>query len=297
VCGARTRRPTGGEGQHDAGAMRADRRGLHGAAVRYPRAAPACQHGRVDVSGGASYRQDLAIVHHRGFGFHAAACAPGIVEFLAPVRARRGLVLELGCGTGLLTRELIAAGHRVMATDASPAMLEIARGLAGESAEEVRQLTLPGDPLPQADAIVAVGHPLNYLPDAEAIDRALVAITGALRPGGLLALDVCDLEYGKARRDAPAQGRTGDDWAIITEFSVPAPDRFVRDITTFVLNPDGSWRRDRERHENVLIDTAQIPALLRQHGIEARVGSSFGSETLPPGLRVITGHKPSRPGR
>jgi SAM-dependent methyltransferase len=91
---------------------------------------------------------------------------------LAPVRARQGLVLELGCGTGLLTTELIAAGHRVIATDASPAMLDIARRLVGESAQEVRQLTLPDDPLPQADAIVAVGHPLSYLPDAAAVDRA-----------------------------------------------------------------------------------------------------------------------------
>lgn len=231
-------------------------------------------------------------MHHRGFGAHAAACAPGIVNLLAPVRARHGLVLELGCGTGLLTRELIAAGHRVIATDASPAMLDIARDLVGESAQEVRQLTLPDDPLPQADAIVAIGHPLNYLPDAEAIDRALIAIAAALRPGGLLALDICDLEWGQARRDTANFASAGADWAIITEFSVPAPDRFVRDITTFVPNPDGSWRRDSEHHENVLADTAQIPALLRQHGIQAHVGSSFGAETLPRGLRAVTGQKP-----
>jgi hypothetical protein len=52
----------------------------------------------------------------------------------------------------------------------------IARDVVGELAQEVRQLTLPDDPLPQADAIVAISHPLNYLPDAEAIDRALIAM-------------------------------------------------------------------------------------------------------------------------
>ena len=77
---------------------------------------------------------------------------------------------------------------------------------------------------------MAVGHPINYLPDAEAFDRALVAIAGALRPAGRLAFDVCDLDYGEARRDDRGLGRAGDDWAIITEFSQPAPDRFVRDI-------------------------------------------------------------------
>ena len=67
----------------------------------------------------------------------------------------------------------------------------------------------------------------------------------------------------------------------------------MRDITTFVPNSDGSWRRGSEHHENVLIDTAQIPALLGRRGVQACVGSSFGAETNPPGLRVITGHKPA----
>ncbi len=73
------------------------------------------------------YRRDLALVHDRGFGFHAEMCAPGILARLEPVRERGGLVLEVGCGSGLLTRYLVDAGHRVLATDASPAMLELAR--------------------------------------------------------------------------------------------------------------------------------------------------------------------------
>ena len=52
------------------------------------------------------YRRDLALIHHLGFGFHADACAPGILELLEPVRERSGLVLEVGCGSGLLTRYL-----------------------------------------------------------------------------------------------------------------------------------------------------------------------------------------------
>src|SRR6516164_11231410 len=92
------------------------------------------------------YRPDLARAHHLGYGFHADNCAPGILSLLAPVQARGGLVLELGCGSGLLTRHLTDAGHRVIATDASPAMLDLARGYA--PAADIRRLTLPGDPLP-----------------------------------------------------------------------------------------------------------------------------------------------------
>jgi SAM-dependent methyltransferase len=236
------------------------------------------------------YRRDLALVHHRGFGFHADACAPGIMALLEPVRERGGLVVELGCGSGLLTRYLVDAGHRVIATDASPAMLELAHEVVGD-AEEIRELVLPDDPIPPADAIVGVGHCLNYLPDAASIDRALVAIAEALRPGGLLAFDVCDLAWAEARRDVAAGGWVGEDWAIVSEFSVPSPDRYIRQMATFIRNDDGSWRRDDERHDNVMVDTARIPELLREHGIEASVERSFGSETLPTGMRAIVGHR------
>ena len=53
-----------------------------------------------------------------------------------------------------------------------------------------------------------------------------------------------------------------------------------------------TWRRDDERHENVLLDTALIPDLLREHGIDVVVGTSFGTETLPAGLRVVVGRRP-----
>jgi SAM-dependent methyltransferase len=242
-------------------------------------------------AGAPYYRRDLALVHHRGFGFHADACAPGILALLEPVRERDGLVVEVGCGSGLLTRHLLDAGHRVVATDASPAMLDLTREVAPD-AEDIRPLVSPDDPIPAADAVVSVGHALSYLPDEAAIDRALVAIAHAIHPGGVLAVDVCDLEWGEARRDLSTHGRVGDDWAIITEFSVPAPNRFVREMTIFVRNDDGSWRRDEERHDNVLIDTTLVPTLLARHGIDADVRTAFGTEELPTGLRAVIGRRP-----
>jgi SAM-dependent methyltransferase len=208
------------------------------------------------VTGAPYYRRDLALVHHRGFGFHAHACAPGILELLEPVRERDGVVVATG-------------------------------------AEDISQVVLPDDPLPPADAVVSVGHVLNYLPDESAIDRALVAVAQALRPGGVLAIDLCDLEWGEARRDALDLGRVSEDWAIITKSSVPSRNRFVREMTTFLRNEDGSWRRDDERHDNVLIDTTLVPALLGNNGLQVTVASSFGTERLPVGLRALIGHRPA----
>jgi SAM-dependent methyltransferase len=233
------------------------------------------------------YRRDLALVHHLGFGFHADACAPGILGLLDGVDDRR-LVLEVGCGSGLLTRYLVDAGHRVIATDASPAMLELAERHA-PGAEDFRLLTLPDDLLPPADAVVSVGHVLNYLPDRASIDRALVALARSLRPGGVLAIDLCDLAWGRARIDAPPVVRRAEDWALMTEYEMPSPERFVRRMTTFVRNPDGTWRRDDELHDNVLVETSAVPALLALHGIDATVRPSFGDEELPAGLVAVVG--------
>jgi SAM-dependent methyltransferase len=236
------------------------------------------------------YRPDLALVHHLGFGHHADLCAPGILARLEPVRDRGGTVLELGCGSGLLTRYLVDAGLQVIATDASAAMLDLARDHLHGGAE-LRRLALPDDPLPEVDAVVSVGHVLSYLPTEAAINRALAGAAEALRPGELFALDLCDLAWAQSRRDAPPYVRRDHDWVLMTEYSIPSPERFVRDMTTFIRNPDGSWRRGDERHVNVLIDTAGVPKLLAEHGVEAIIAPAFGTETLPAGLIAVIGRR------
>jgi SAM-dependent methyltransferase len=246
----------------------------------------------VPSTSGPYYRDDLAIVHHRGFAFHAELCAPGILSLLEPIRERNGLVLEIGCGSGLLTSHLVRAGHRVIATDASTAMLDLARDTCPDGVD-IRQLTLPFDEAPQADAIVGVGHALNYLSDTTAVEQALRSLARALRPGGILALDICDLEWGSARTSMDSSGRVGEDWAIVTRYSAPTPDRYVRDLTTFLRSDDGTWRRDDEHHDNVLVDTRHLPALLVGEGVEAEVRPSFGEEELPIGLRALIGARPS----
>ena len=83
----------------------------------------------------------------------------------------------------------------------------------------------------------------------------------------MLAIDLCDLEWGAVRKDQGAHGWVDDDWALVTEFSLPSPDRYVRQMATFIRDDDGSWHRDDERHDNILIDTSRVPALLAEHGV------------------------------
>ncbi len=232
------------------------------------------------------FRSDLARIHHEGFGFHADAVAPGILRILEPVLERSGLVLELGCGSGLLTKYLVEAGHRVLATDASPAMVDLARGFVPTVPVEV--LRLPEDPLPTADAIVSVGHALSYLDSEE--DSSLAAMAGALEERGLLAFDICDLEWGSARRGQPPGVWFGEDWVLTTRRSVLDDRVFRREMTMFVR--DGElWRRDDETHDNVLVDTSRLPGFLARFGVDAEIRQSFGNETLLAGLVAVIGRR------
>ena len=62
-----------------------------------------------------------------------------------------------------LSRHLLAAaGYRVIATGASPDMLDLARAALGGEADP-RRLALPDDPLPAADAIASAGHVISYV--------------------------------------------------------------------------------------------------------------------------------------
>jgi SAM-dependent methyltransferase len=117
------------------------------------------------------YRPALARVHHEGFGLHGDAVAPGILALLAPVLAAGGLVVELGCGSGLLTRHLVAAGHRLIATDASPAMLDIAR-------DTVPDVLVDAATVPGLLAMHGVRAEVQPAFGTETLPEGLVAIVG-----------------------------------------------------------------------------------------------------------------------
>jgi ubiquinone/menaquinone biosynthesis C-methylase UbiE len=92
-------------------------------------------------------------------------------------------VLELGAGTGKLTEQLAALGHRVLATDPLEPMLR----------HLVRRLPATRAVLATAEQIPVRGRSVDAVIGAQAfhwfdLDRALPEIARVLRPGGRLGL-------------------------------------------------------------------------------------------------------------
>ena len=93
------------------------------------------------------------------------------------------VVLELGAGTGKLTRELVAQGHAVYATEPDAAMLEVLEAnVPGCSAKVAGAEEIPANDR-SVDVVVAAQafHWFDH-------DAALPEIARVLKPGGHLAL-------------------------------------------------------------------------------------------------------------
>lgn len=116
-----------------------------------------------------------------------ASWADALERWWAADRPAR--ILDVCCGTGLMTAELIDRGLEVVGVDASPAMMAIARQRLGPQAELIESF-LPDLPIPGPfDAAVSTFDGLNYLA-LDDLRETFAAIAARLRADGWFVFDV-----------------------------------------------------------------------------------------------------------
>ncbi|MFI8419083.1 class I SAM-dependent methyltransferase [Streptomyces sp. NPDC085479] len=129
------------------------------------------------------YETEAAHYDETRGGVPRAEAAAGAVLRLLPPGART--LLDLACGTGLVTERIAGAGLRVLGADAAHAMLRTAAGrLPGRVVRaDARRLPFPDASL---DAVCAVWL-LHLVPYTGEIVAEAARV---LRPGGVLAVTV-----------------------------------------------------------------------------------------------------------
>lgn len=221
------------------------------------------------------YRTDLAWIHHVGFSEFATLASRGIIASLTAHGIRDGLIVDIGCGSGVLARALTNAGFDVLGIDASPAMIGLARATAPAANFEIA--SFDEATLPRCAAITAIGEVLNY----GTLDRLRTFANNAanaLAPGGLLLFDIAE------RGSYPSHDERrigGDDWSVIV---IKDSDglHLSRRVLTF-RQIDGTTHRDEEVHVLELYEREELLIILHEAGFRVRLRRSYGTYRLPKG--------------
>lgn len=106
---------------------------------------------------------------------------------LADAREAR-TILDLGCGTGMLTVTLAGPERRVVGLDPSPAMVTFARARNGAGRVEWLVGDSSAAPAEHFDLVVMTGNVAQHIPDTDWA-RTLRDLRARMRPGSTLAFE------------------------------------------------------------------------------------------------------------
>lgn len=191
---------------------------------------------------------------------------------------RRGL--ELGCGSGAFCRALARAGYRMTGADISAPMLSEGAKRAREEGVRVEfvQADAASFRSPEKyDFILSPNDCYNYI-SKEKISAAFARAAASLNKGGIFWFDVssaCKL------RQKVANNIFADDREEVTYlcFNELFFDRVEMDVTLFVKERDGRFRRFDERHTQYIHEEGELLSALDSAGFEAlRVEGHLGED-------------------
>lgn len=102
-------------------------------------------------------------------------------------------ILDIGCGTGILSKKLAKRGGEVTAIDLSADMLEVAKNSAAALGLPITWAQQPMQALTghkDFDIAVISIDSLNYVTEKTDVQKTFTGIYESLRPGGVLLFDV-----------------------------------------------------------------------------------------------------------
>ena len=181
-------------------------------------------------------------------------------------------IAECACGTGSLSVRFASEGLAVTGVDLSNAMLRRAEEKArkwGVPAVFVRQDMKKLALTRRVDAVLATCDGVNYLTGREDVLAFFAAAYAALKPGGMLCFDCSSRHKLENVMGDSFFGEERDGIAILWQNRLNAGNHVLEmDVTFFVREEDGRYRRFREQHHQRAHAQEEIAQWLKEAGFE-----------------------------
>lgn len=162
-------------------------------------------------------------------------------------------IMELACGTGILSVKFEQAGFDVTGVDLSEEMLTIAERRAREANSKVtfelgdmRNL----EPGGEFDAITCFSDSICYMQNLSDVKRVCDGVYNNLREGGAFLFDVHSTYQIDELFPGYSYHENDEDFAFLWDsFEGDYPHSIVHELTFFVKDKDGKFVRKDEVHE------------------------------------------------
>lgn len=199
----------------------------------------------------------------------------GWIRYLKSLFVKYGIepkdILDLGCGTGNVTIPLAEMGYRLTGLDMSAEMLSVAEEKSRSKGlqinwlqQDMLEMTLGGL---KFDLVISMTDSLNYLSTLDDLKLVFAKVSEVLKPGGWLIFDLNSLYKLKTVFGSKVFTLSDEDVAYIWENSFdPASRTCLMDLTFFVREKDGRYRRFTEQHTETGYEIEQVTELLAQTG-------------------------------
>ena len=209
------------------------------------------------------YDQLITGVDYRQIGEYFDAC-------IRKAGGGKGILLDLGCGTGSLSMVMDELGYDVIGVDGSYEMLGEAMEKRAQSgrdilylAQDMTELDLFGT----VGAVVSSLDSLNHLTRYADFDRAVGRADLFLEPGGMMAFDV-NTPY-KHRQVLADNTFVYDTDEVYCVWQNTADGDLTRmDLDLFVRQEDGAYIRMEDHFSERAYSREEIEASLIRHGME-----------------------------
>ncbi len=226
------------------------------------------------------YQSPLAHIHDQHYGQHARLAAQELLNQLRARGLRRGLIVGLGCGSGILEEAMAREGYEVSGVDYSEALIGIARQRCPQGQFIVGSLMDFG--IPPCLAVTAVGEVLNYRFDErrrlENLLPLFERVYHSLQPGGIFLFDV--IEPGITDGVPPVRLLENEQWDMLLNFSEDKEAATLRREITLFRKEGELYRKSKEVHRLNLYRREKVQQLLEKAGFNVAVTGHFAGQAL-----------------